>query len=101
MKSLFSDAKESVQRIEIETLARSRPGFIKSPQFEQRFDVIMAILIAMNCLQIGISLDVVNEWEGWFYADMLFAVAFLLELGIKLGIHGCRGHFCADTWVWS
>jgi len=69
-------------------------AFIRSEEFERSFDIVMAVIILFNVLQIGISADLGRHWKGWNIIDAFFGFAFVLELVFKITVHGFRQHFC-------
>eukprot|EP00928_Gymnodinium_smaydae_P036310 TRINITY_DN2539_c0_g1_i1.p1 TRINITY_DN2539_c0_g1~~TRINITY_DN2539_c0_g1_i1.p1 ORF type:complete len:591 (-),score=98.65 TRINITY_DN2539_c0_g1_i1:293-2065(-) len=66
-------------------------------RMEMALDSAIAVVIILNALFIGIRTDHENEDIYWFVIDVSFSVIFLIELAIKLSLHGCRGQFCGPS----
>lgn len=70
-------------------------------KIEVMIDSIMSIVIFANSVFIGLSMDandggVTDRIDGWIIADITFTIIFLLELCVKLKLHGFCGHFCGN-----
>lgn len=63
-------------------------------------DSLMSVVIVLNAVLIGVSLDVWRRWRGWIAVDGVFAFAFLSELAWKIGVLGCRSFFCDRDAKW-
>lgn len=74
---------------------------MQDPRTEKILDTVMAILIVLNVVQIGVSSDVLREWDGWLVVDAFFALGFTIEFLMKILIHGLWGHLCGAHWNWS
>eukprot|EP00929_Paragymnodinium_shiwhaense_P071606 TRINITY_DN36386_c0_g1_i1.p1 TRINITY_DN36386_c0_g1~~TRINITY_DN36386_c0_g1_i1.p1 ORF type:complete len:642 (+),score=85.25 TRINITY_DN36386_c0_g1_i1:74-1999(+) len=62
---------------------------------ETLMDSVSGILICLNAVLIGISMDVDDEYQDTVMAvDAMFSTAFLIELFIKIYMYGLRAMFC-------
>eukprot|EP00929_Paragymnodinium_shiwhaense_P096783 TRINITY_DN58470_c0_g6_i1.p1 TRINITY_DN58470_c0_g6~~TRINITY_DN58470_c0_g6_i1.p1 ORF type:complete len:658 (+),score=126.42 TRINITY_DN58470_c0_g6_i1:107-2080(+) len=62
---------------------------------EMVVDSVVGLLIVLNALFIGISMDVKSEHADIVYnIDLFFTFAFILELFLKIYVHGPRAQFC-------
>jgi hypothetical protein len=59
------------------------------------FDAVVQVVIVLNTFFIGLSLDFKhkNDWNFWLIADMVFTAVFLVELFLKLFLHGFKQQF--------
>jgi len=62
---------------------------------ESAIDAFMGVLIVINSLTIGFSMD--NEGFFWTALDVFFSVAFVLELISKISLLGCRVQYCGPA----
>jgi hypothetical protein len=64
-------------------------------EIENTIDNLMCVVISANAIFIGISLDYAGEGMNSFQiTDITFTVIFLIELTLKLVLHGFYVHFC-------
>lgn len=71
---------------------------IRQATAEQRdtaIETCIGFLILINALVLGFSMDA-DESSGWQIVGMIFSAIFLLELCIKVLLHGVRRHFCGQ-----
>lgn len=64
-------------------------------------DVVMSVLIILNAVTIGVSLDFHPEWIGWLVFDGVFASIFVLEMLLHMCRSGFRIYFLGDAWRWN
>eukprot|EP00930_Biecheleria_cincta_P010376 TRINITY_DN11246_c1_g1_i1.p1 TRINITY_DN11246_c1_g1~~TRINITY_DN11246_c1_g1_i1.p1 ORF type:complete len:617 (+),score=98.52 TRINITY_DN11246_c1_g1_i1:101-1951(+) len=60
-------------------------------------DSIMAIVIFINAIFLGISVDYKDGSLAWLVVDCFFSCSFVAELAFKIWINGARAHFCGRT----
>jgi len=64
------------------------------------FEILMSVVIVLNAISIGLSIDLHPRWVGWVYIDVGFAILFTLEISGKLR-HGLRYFFYGPQWRWN
>eukprot|EP00746_Dinoflagellata_sp_MGD_P152990 gnl/MRDRNA2_/MRDRNA2_84003_c0_seq3.p1 gnl/MRDRNA2_/MRDRNA2_84003_c0~~gnl/MRDRNA2_/MRDRNA2_84003_c0_seq3.p1 ORF type:complete len:710 (+),score=133.45 gnl/MRDRNA2_/MRDRNA2_84003_c0_seq3:78-2207(+) len=68
----------------------------------ERFNLVIGIIVALNCIVIGIDTDVNSGVDGrrpgveWQVVDTIFAVIWVSEVMARLYYHKCR-YFC-NAW---
>eukprot|EP00929_Paragymnodinium_shiwhaense_P114170 TRINITY_DN824_c0_g4_i2.p1 TRINITY_DN824_c0_g4~~TRINITY_DN824_c0_g4_i2.p1 ORF type:complete len:701 (-),score=123.91 TRINITY_DN824_c0_g4_i2:418-2466(-) len=89
---------------ELKRLERQKPPLVERmrnmSKHEEEFlvDGLIGILICVNALFIGYSIDAPPSHEGViFVADVVFSVLFMLELAFKIRLNGLRGQFCGEA----
>eukprot|EP00929_Paragymnodinium_shiwhaense_P005552 TRINITY_DN10770_c0_g4_i1.p1 TRINITY_DN10770_c0_g4~~TRINITY_DN10770_c0_g4_i1.p1 ORF type:complete len:699 (-),score=111.64 TRINITY_DN10770_c0_g4_i1:322-2418(-) len=61
-------------------------------------DSVIGTLIVLNAIFIGVSMDAPESHAHVVVGiDVFFSVAFILELSLKVAVHGIRGHFRGDN----
>jgi Ca2+-binding EF-hand superfamily protein len=61
-------------------------------------DSIMAVVICLNAVVIGISID--YEYDAFFYIDLFFTCLFLIELVLRWTVIGVKGYFAEwQNWI--
>eukprot|EP00928_Gymnodinium_smaydae_P047011 TRINITY_DN31353_c0_g1_i1.p1 TRINITY_DN31353_c0_g1~~TRINITY_DN31353_c0_g1_i1.p1 ORF type:complete len:631 (-),score=108.70 TRINITY_DN31353_c0_g1_i1:78-1970(-) len=65
--------------------------------YEMRIDTVMGAIILLNAIFIGISMDLSDGSTPWLLADMCFSFIFLVEIGLKISLHGVCGQFCGGS----
>jgi len=74
---------------------------LRSPEKQSVFvDTFMGIVVLLNCAIIGISSDIRKGWRGWSEIDAAFATLFLLEVFMKMRIHGLHYYMFGDRRRW-
>eukprot|EP00928_Gymnodinium_smaydae_P002827 TRINITY_DN11030_c0_g1_i1.p1 TRINITY_DN11030_c0_g1~~TRINITY_DN11030_c0_g1_i1.p1 ORF type:complete len:696 (-),score=123.33 TRINITY_DN11030_c0_g1_i1:132-2219(-) len=68
---------------------------MEKDQLDLTIDSVIAVFICFNALSIGVSMD--SEEGYWLYVDIAFTVIFLVELSMKLMLHGFKGQFCGPS----
>lgn len=66
---------------------------------EQILDIIVGCAIVLNAITIGISAD--TQWEGFAVCEHMFTSLFLVEILLKLRMHGCCEHFRGKDHLWN
>jgi hypothetical protein len=69
-------------------------------QRELVLDSFIGIVIAINALFIGLSMDLAEQGSitsVWFFIDVMFSTIFVLELAAKMFMKGCGNHFCGES----
>jgi hypothetical protein len=64
---------------------------------EQVLDCMISLTILLHAVFIGFSMDMDEGERIWLMLDIGFFVMFTFELGVKLLMHGCIGHFARDS----
>eukprot|EP00439_Symbiodinium_sp_Y106_P070972 s1370_g12.t1 len=59
------------------------------------------IVILLNAITIALDSDVIENDSILRLVESCFAMFYLLEFMIKLGLLGCRGYFWAENWTWN
>ncbi|OLQ04504.1 Cation channel sperm-associated protein 1 [Symbiodinium microadriaticum] len=59
------------------------------------------IVILLNAITIALDSDVIENDSILRLVECCFAMFYLLEFMIKLGLLGCRGYFWAENWTWN
>eukprot|EP00930_Biecheleria_cincta_P035771 TRINITY_DN24588_c0_g1_i1.p1 TRINITY_DN24588_c0_g1~~TRINITY_DN24588_c0_g1_i1.p1 ORF type:complete len:626 (+),score=104.29 TRINITY_DN24588_c0_g1_i1:24-1880(+) len=62
-------------------------------QMEVLIDAIMGVVILVNAIFMGISMDHSDGTAVWLFFDVTFSVLFVSELLIKFYLHGVIYHF--------
>jgi len=102
LKSMFEQTEVAEEEAEHrEALRRNRlrymietMGTMTRPQWEVTMDTVVGGIICLNALFIGVSMDYGQSTIGWFLADSVFTVIFIIEISAKIRINGFGGHFC-------
>jgi len=64
-------------------------------------ELTSGVVILLNAVVVGMSVDVHPLWPGWSGCEIFFTVFFLSELIYKLKSDGCRKHFSGDDKMWN
>jgi len=76
----------------------------EGPQEDQKkniLDVVSATVIFMNALMIGISTDVYENADFWWFIEIGFTVFFTTELLFNMRTSGIRLFFLGKAWAWN
>eukprot|EP00929_Paragymnodinium_shiwhaense_P047978 TRINITY_DN24324_c0_g2_i1.p1 TRINITY_DN24324_c0_g2~~TRINITY_DN24324_c0_g2_i1.p1 ORF type:complete len:663 (+),score=146.22 TRINITY_DN24324_c0_g2_i1:74-2062(+) len=88
--------------IERSTQKRSGCGRLRNlTKHEQELivDIIIGIVICLNALFIGYSIDAPPSHANVVFGlDYAFSAVFMIELILKLCINGVKGQFCGESW---
>mmetsp|Transcript_18848 Transcript_18848/g.54487 ORF Transcript_18848/g.54487 Transcript_18848/m.54487 type:complete len:677 (+) Transcript_18848:107-2137(+) len=64
-------------------------------------EVLGTSLVLANTVTLGLSLDVLPGWVGWDWISAGFAVAFLVELLVRIKLRGgFHAFYRRDGWRW-
>jgi len=64
-------------------------------KIELIFDSVVGLIIFMNAVFVGVSMDQPDADKGIFLIlDIMFGVTFWGELLLKLRVHGCKKRYC-------
>jgi len=66
-----------------------------------RYEAIPAVVIFLNMVLTGLSIDNPAQEEAWEAAETVFAIWYLLEFVLKLRMLGCRGYFWGPEFMWN
>eukprot|EP00929_Paragymnodinium_shiwhaense_P095374 TRINITY_DN5647_c0_g2_i1.p1 TRINITY_DN5647_c0_g2~~TRINITY_DN5647_c0_g2_i1.p1 ORF type:complete len:661 (-),score=114.27 TRINITY_DN5647_c0_g2_i1:244-2226(-) len=99
LRSMFELAESCEQAEQQQNLPLSdRIRELCATHFEMVLDSIIGILIVLNAIFIGISMDTPDKYQGYVLAaDMFFSAAFIVEIVAKLVINGFAGQFKGDN----
>lgn len=61
-------------------------------------DGVINVIVLVNAITIGLSTD--YEWDGWIVVEVCFATVFVMELLMKLFVHGVVEYFFGWDWRW-
>lgn len=62
----------------------------------------VAILIVANGIMIGFQTDPQYEnWTGWIYLEVIFAVVLILEVVLRIHLSGLKGYFWGADYAWN
>jgi len=64
-------------------------------------EVTVSLVILLNAISIGASLDLFPDKPFWEVLEVFFTVFFVLELMLKVRMVGFEQHFMGDDWQWS
>jgi len=67
----------------------------------QRLELVSGMVIVLNAITIGVSVDRSPEWTGWIVIDAVFTALFLVELTIRLRILSCKTFIMGEEWHWN
>mmetsp|Transcript_29786 Transcript_29786/g.74901 ORF Transcript_29786/g.74901 Transcript_29786/m.74901 type:complete len:629 (-) Transcript_29786:9-1895(-) len=87
---------ESARRDKVKYTVDRAKNMTKA-QAEMLMDSVMGVIICLNAVFIGISMDHGENTVGWLLADSTFSIIFIGEIVTKLWLHGFAGHFCGPT----
>eukprot|EP00928_Gymnodinium_smaydae_P032047 TRINITY_DN23324_c0_g1_i1.p1 TRINITY_DN23324_c0_g1~~TRINITY_DN23324_c0_g1_i1.p1 ORF type:complete len:566 (+),score=93.12 TRINITY_DN23324_c0_g1_i1:69-1766(+) len=87
---------ESLRILQQDKLAYTRAMFAQmdTPSMDLFIDSAMGLLITLNAIVIGISMDSDDGSALWMTIDTTFSFFFCAELAVKIWLHGVCGHFC-------
>mmetsp|Transcript_23472 Transcript_23472/g.45623 ORF Transcript_23472/g.45623 Transcript_23472/m.45623 type:complete len:576 (-) Transcript_23472:53-1780(-) len=68
---------------------------------EQLINPIVCVIILVNAITIGVSIDVEPDWVGWVVIDALFVTVYVVEMLCKWCIVGIRAFFCGQHGAWN
>lgn len=72
-----------------------------TPSFRSRalsfLDCFVGLVVILNAVVLGVSVDVDSDWFGWVCIEAFFAAAFIAEICIRVWCHGCRWFFCSGN----
>eukprot|EP00929_Paragymnodinium_shiwhaense_P102073 TRINITY_DN65274_c0_g1_i1.p1 TRINITY_DN65274_c0_g1~~TRINITY_DN65274_c0_g1_i1.p1 ORF type:complete len:687 (+),score=124.62 TRINITY_DN65274_c0_g1_i1:71-2131(+) len=67
-------------------------------ELELLIDSFIGIVVVSNCIFIAYSYDAPpSQMDALFVADLIFSILFILELLLKVSLHGLRGQFCGEA----
>jgi len=62
----------------------------------------VAVLILANGIMIGFQTDpLYQDWEGWVYLELAFAIVLLLEIFLRINLLRCRTYWCGPERYWN
>eukprot|EP00929_Paragymnodinium_shiwhaense_P005544 TRINITY_DN10770_c0_g1_i1.p1 TRINITY_DN10770_c0_g1~~TRINITY_DN10770_c0_g1_i1.p1 ORF type:complete len:497 (+),score=70.92 TRINITY_DN10770_c0_g1_i1:95-1585(+) len=87
------------QELEIPELPKwQRLQTLTAAQIEMVLDSVIGTLIVLNAMFIGVSMDTPDSHQKYVLGiDMFFSGAFIIELGVKLLVHGFAGQFRGEN----
>uniref|UniRef100_A0A7S2QKK5 Ion transport domain-containing protein n=1 Tax=Zooxanthella nutricula TaxID=1333877 RepID=A0A7S2QKK5_9DINO len=91
------DQREREARKQRLQFASAKLKSILSENFEFAVDSVMLWIIVVNAVFQGIQMDRSDGSTPWIIADAVFSAFFLIEIGIKVKIHGICGQFCGPS----
>ncbi|CAE7470422.1 Cacna1c [Symbiodinium natans] len=59
------------------------------------------MVIILNALAIGVSLDVYRGHVAWQVLEYVFVVFYSLEFVVKVKVYGCRWYWCGPERLWN
>lgn len=80
---------------ECKTWAETAAKYMSKDVFEMTIDSVMAVVISINAVFVGFSVDYSDGSFAWVFVDFMFSLIFVIELSLKLRLHGFRRNFCA------
>jgi len=95
---LLAEEEEAAEKLAAKSKTiRERVNYYLEPENQELLiDSIMAAMIFANAVFVGVSMDHSDGSFGWLLVDFLFSLLFIVELLLKVRLHGVRGHFFAD-----
>eukprot|EP00929_Paragymnodinium_shiwhaense_P044720 TRINITY_DN22935_c0_g1_i1.p1 TRINITY_DN22935_c0_g1~~TRINITY_DN22935_c0_g1_i1.p1 ORF type:complete len:653 (-),score=101.39 TRINITY_DN22935_c0_g1_i1:131-2089(-) len=73
-------------------------GDMTKSQFEMFLDSVIGILIVLNAMFIGVSMDATeDQMDAVFIIDLFFSGSFIVELLCKVCMNGFSGQFRGDS----
>ncbi|CAE7331832.1 CAC [Symbiodinium sp. CCMP2456] len=62
----------------------------------------VAVLIIANGIMIGFQTDPLYEdWGGWIYLEVVFAVVLVVECAFRVHLSGWKNYFCGTDYLWN
>mmetsp|Transcript_12851 Transcript_12851/g.40356 ORF Transcript_12851/g.40356 Transcript_12851/m.40356 type:complete len:817 (-) Transcript_12851:81-2531(-) len=72
------------------------------PEFISYIEPVVGIAILLNGLLVGLQTDVSTEnWPGWFWLNLAFAIFFTVEIALRAGVAGCNRFLTGSERVWN
>jgi len=102
IRNMFT-MREATGQVAAKTVVKellSKIGKQRSPTL-QRLELVSSVVIVLNAVTIGLSVDISPGWTGWIVIDAAFTILFLAELTIRLRILSCKTFFMGQEWHWN
>jgi len=68
---------------------------------EYGINPLVCIVILLNAVTIGLSMDVEPDWVGWIVIDAIFVSVYLFEMMFKWRVLGLYEFFLGPSWAWN
>lgn len=65
---------------------------------EAGLDCAIGIVLVLNILVLGFQ--GYRPWTGWDKVDNCFTLVYVVEILVKLHLHGCFEYFCGKDYLW-
>lgn len=59
------------------------------------------VMIISNAIVLAVSTDIEMDWKGWDYIEFAFTTFFVLELSLKMRMHGVAEFFIGADRAWN
>eukprot|EP00928_Gymnodinium_smaydae_P064206 TRINITY_DN47606_c0_g1_i1.p1 TRINITY_DN47606_c0_g1~~TRINITY_DN47606_c0_g1_i1.p1 ORF type:complete len:647 (-),score=157.82 TRINITY_DN47606_c0_g1_i1:39-1979(-) len=73
----------------------------KAELVDSFLDPFVSIVIIVNSISIGVSIDVAPDWYGWLWIDVGFLLCYIVEALIKVHVTGWRTYLCGSAAPWN
>jgi len=64
-------------------------------------NVCVAVIVVLNILAMGISVDNSPDHLGWFAFEVVCVLVFVFEVCFKIRVNGRKQYFCGPTGSWN
>lgn len=85
----------------------NRPASVRDLVSRQSFDVLCGLVISVNAIVIGMASDYAIKHplnptnSDLEYAETSFLIFYVIEIGMRLYVKGCRKYFREADWAWN